>query len=576
MFSESHPAFRGRIQFFYIVVMGVFLILFFRYWYLQVVRGTSYFHAATENTLREITIPSRRGRIFSKDGRILADYKVAYDIMLDRSSFHASRMSTIAGFLGLSPGELRDRIKRYRRVPLYKPVPVLENLSFSEIVPLEARRKDYPEVFVKLAPQRSYPFSGLFAHTVGYIGEPTVQEARKLATLQKVGKMGVEKTYDDILRGKDGIRRIVADSSNHFIRTQLVREPRHGKDLTISLLFLLQELAMKSLGKYKGAVVVMSPRDGRIFAMVSAPTFDPNILTFRFSQKEWETLRTAANDPMLNRATQGAYPPGSTFKPLVALAGLNAGLRSRTRFTCTGGLEVGERTFLCWNKEGHGSLSLTGAIAHSCNVYFYNVGLKIGIKKLVPVAGKFGVGVKTGIDIPGERSGLLPTPEWKRRKTGLSWFPGDTMNICIGQGYLLMTPVQVASMTATIANNGTLLTPHLVNKTGTKWIRGQVDLPAKDFKVVRRGMRMMVTGGTGMALNGLGLSIAGKTGTAQTVSGADRKALELSWFVGFAPVRDPEIVIAVIAEKGGHGTDTAVPIASKIFEFFRDNREAFK
>ncbi|MCK5879111.1 MAG: penicillin-binding protein 2 [Holophagae bacterium] len=576
MFSESHPAFRSRVYVFYVVVLGVFLTLFFRYWYLQVVRGTSYIQAATENTLREITIPSRRGWIFSKDGKILADYKVAYDIMLDRSSYQVSRSKAIADFLGLSQGELQDRINRYRKVPLYKPVPVLENLSFSEIVQLEARKKDYPEVFVELAPQRSYPFGGLFAHTVGYIGEPTVREARKLSTLQKVGKMGIEKTYDEILRGKDGTRRIVVDSSNHFIRTQLVREPRHGENLAVSLLCPLQELAMKSLGRYKGAIVVMSPRDGRIFAMVSAPTFDPNILTFRFRQKEWEALKVAVGNPMLNRATQGAYPPGSTFKPLVAMAGLNAGLTSRTRFTCTGGLEVGDRTFLCWNKEGHGSLSLTAAIAHSCNVYFYNVGLKIGIVKILPVAGKFRVGMKTGIDIPGERSGLLPTPEWKRKKTGRSWFPGDTMNTCIGQGYLLMTPVQAASMTASIANNGTLLIPHLINKTGKEWIRGKVDLPDRYFKTVKRGMRMMVTGGTGVALSGLGLPIAGKTGTAQTVSGVDRRALELSWFVGFAPVRDPEIVIAVIAEKGGHGTDTAVPIASKIFAFFRDNKEAFK
>jgi len=576
MFSESHPVFRGRIQFFYIVVMGVFLTLFFRYWYLQVVLGPSYFQAAADNTLREVTIPSRRGRIYSKDGKVLADYKVAYDIMLDRSTFSADRLKSIAEFLELSPGELQDRIRRYKRVPLYKPVPVLENLSFSEIAPLEARKKDYPEVFIELAPQRFYPYRGLFAHTVGYIGEPTEQEARNLFTLQKVGKMGIEKAYDEILRGKDGTRRIVVDSSNHFIRTQLIHEPRHGRNLTLSLLFPLQQLAMKNLGKYQGAVIVMSPQDGRIFSMVSGPTFDPNILTFRFRQKEWEALKIAKGEPMLNRAIQGTYPPGSIFKPLVALAGLNAGLTSRTRFTCKGGLEVGGRTFLCWNEDGHGSLSLTGAIAHSCNVYFYNVGLKIGIDKLWPVAREFGIGAKTGIDIPGEKSGLLPTPEWKRRKTGRPWFPGDTLNTCIGQGYLLMTPVQAASMTASVANNGTLLTPHLINKKGKKWIRGKVDLPASDFRAVKRGMQMMVTGGTGMALSQLGLSVAGKTGTAQTVSGADRKALELSWFVGFAPVRDPEIAIDVIAEKGGQGTDTAVAIASKIIEFFRDNREMFK
>ncbi len=576
MFSESRPVFRSRIQFFYFVVMVVFLVLFFRYWFLQVVRGSAYYRAATENTLREITIPSRRGRIFSKDGRVLADYKVAYDIMLDRGSYRPSRLKILAHFLGLQPEELQARIKRYHRVPLYKPVPVLENLSFAQIAPLEARKKDYPEVFVELVPQRYYPYGKLFAHTVGYIGEPTVQEARNLSTLQKVGKMGIEKNYDNVLRGKDGSRRIVVDSSNHFIKTQLIQEPENGRDLTVSLLLPLQQLAMKSLGNFQGAVVVMSPRDGRIFAMVSAPSFDPNILTFRFKEKEWEKLKNARGNPMLNRAIQGTYPPGSTFKPLVALAGLNAGLTPRTRFVCTGGLEVGGRTFLCWKKEGHGSLSLIGAIAHSCNVYFYNVGLKIGIAKLLPVARSFGIGSKTGIDIPGERSGFLPAPEWKRRKTGRPWFPGDTLNTCIGQGYLLMTPIQAVSMTAVIANNGTVLIPHLINEKGEKWVRNRIQLPKKDFRAVKRGMRLMVTGGTGVALSGLGLTICGKTGTAQTVSGADRKALELSWFIGFAPAHNPEIAIAVIAEKGGHGSDTAVPIASRIFQYFRDHREAFQ
>ncbi len=576
MFSESHPVFRVRARFFYAIVMLVFLALFFRYWYLQVVRGPAYFQAATENTLREISIPSRRGRIYSKDRHILADYRVAYDIMLDRNTFRSNRLGAISTFLGLPPEKLRNRIRRYRKVPLYKPVPVLENLSFSEIAPFEAQKKDYPEVFVELAPQRAYPYGKLFAHSVGYIGEPTVREARNLVTLQKVGKMGIEKTYDAILRGKDGIRRIVVDSGNHYVKTRLVQQPINGKDVFLSLILPLQRLAMESLGKYQGAVVVMSPRDGRIFSIVSTPSFDPNILTYRFKAKEWKALKAAAGNPMLNRAIQGLYPPGSTFKPVVAFAGLKAGLSPKTRFTCTGGLEVGGRTFLCWNKTGHGSLSLTGAIAHSCNVYFYNVGLKIGIEKLLPVARDFGIGEKTGVDLPGEKSGLLPTPEWKRRKTGRPWFPGDTLNTCIGQGYLLMTPIQAASVTATIANGGTRLIPHLVNETGNKWIHDKLPLPATDFKAVKRGMRLMVTGGTGMALSDLGIPICGKTGTAQAVSGADRKALEFSWFIGFAPARNAEIAIAVIAEKGGHGTDTAVPIAGKIFTFYRDNRGMFQ
>jgi len=576
MYSETYPVYRKRLITAYIIVLAAFSVLFLRYWYLQLVRGDELFAAATENTLREVSIPSRRGRILASGGEVLADYEIAYNIMLDRSRLQPDRIASIAAHLELSETELKRRLASFRSVPRYRPVPVLENLTFQQMAWMEAHRKEFPELFTEIEPQRHYPYADLFAHTVGYIGEPTVAEARKLETLQKVGKSGIEKQYDNQLRGRDGIRRIVVDSRNRYIRTQRVREPVHGQDVTLTLVVPLQELIRQSMGTYQGTVIAMNPDTGAIYALYSNPSFDPNILTFRFQRNRWREIRKLKGNPMLNRATQGRYPPGSTFKPIMALSGLSHGLSTRTRFHCGGALEVGDRPFLCWLKTGHGDLMLTDAIAHSCNVYFYQVGLKIGIQGILETARLFRIGERTGIDLPDENPGFLPDPEWKRLRTGNPWFPGDTVNMSIGQGYLLSTPMEVAAFTSAIATDGKLVAPHLLLDRNRDWPRGTVDMPASAFATVKRGMRRMVTIGTGVALNQLNMPIAGKTGTAQTMSGERGEGLELSWFTGFTPVRDPSLVVVVLAEKGGHGSDTAVPIAARVFAFYRDHRELFQ
>lgn len=576
MFSEINRPFRSRIVFFYIMVVVVLAVLFFRYWHIQVVHGSEYYQAATENTLREVIVPARRGRIRSADGYILADYQIAYNIMLDRNRLDSDRIPVLSDFLGMETSELKRRLRQYRHLPLYTAVPVLENLEFSAVSRFEARKKDYPELFVEIEPQRHYPYRELFAHSVGYIGEPTVDEARKLTTLQKVGRSGVEREYDDRLRGVDGIQRIVVDSRNRYIKTQQVRKPRNGREVRLSLLVELQQLVREAMGEFRGACIAMNPRDGRIYAMVSNPSFDPNVLTFRFQREGWADIRNCSGNPMLNRATQGRYPPGSTFKPVMALAALSHGVSRYKRYSCSGALEVGGRPFLCWLETGHGSLTLTDAIAHSCNVYFYQTGLNLGIRDILDTTAQFKLGERTGIDIPGENPGFVPDPEWKRMKTGNVWFPGDTVNLSIGQGYLLTTPIVVAAFTAAVATDGRLVRPHFLLDRSDRWLRGQVAAEPEDFKTVRVGMRRMVTIGTGVYLNALRMSIAGKTGTAQTVSGDSESGKELSWFTGFSPVEHAGLVVTVIAEKGGHGSDTAVPIAAKIFRFYRDNPEKFK
>ncbi len=576
MFSETNRAFRSRILFFYVAVVVVLAVLFFRYWYIQLVRGSEYYQAATENTLREVIVPARRGRIRSAHGEILADYQIAYNIMLDRNRLDRDRIPELAAFLGIEDQELKRRLRQYRHLPLYTAVPVLENLPFEAVSRFEARKKDYPELFVEIEPQRHYPYRELFAHCVGYIGEPTVEEARNLVTLQKVGKSGIEREYDEQLRGVDGIQRIVVDSRNRYIKTQQVRRPRNGREIRLSLLVPLQQLVQEAMGQYRGAVIVMNPRDGRIYAMVSNPSFDPNVLTFRFQREGWQEIRNRSGNPMLNRATQGRYPPGSTFKPVMALSALSHGVPRTKRYSCSGSLEVGGRPFLCWLETGHGSLTLVDAIAHSCNVYFYQTGLQLGIHNILETANQFKLGERTGIDIPGENPGFLPDPEWKRMKTGNAWFPGDTVNLSIGQGYLLTTPIEVASFTSAIATDGQLIRPHFLLNRSKNWVRGQVQIEPADFRIVRLGMRRMVTIGTGVYLNALNMKIAGKTGTAQTMSGDRESGKELSWFTGFTPVEDAGLVVTVIAEKGGHGSDTAVPIAAKIFRYYRDNREMFQ
>ncbi len=575
MFGENNPLIRFRIIFFYIVIMACFGVLFFRYWYLQVLKGEYYFKVSRENTLREVPLIAKRGEIFSLDGEKIATYKPAFNIMLDRNRLNYKRIEKIADFLGIEKRDLRKRIKKYSSVPRYIPIAIKENVSTEFLAYFDARKADYPELFVDIEPLRFYPYGELLAHVLGYIGEPDIKELKKIGEYTFIGKTGIEKEYDWILRGKNGKKRLVVDSMNRLKDEKTVVKAVDGKNIKISVIVKLQKLIKNALGKYRGVVIVNNVKDGRIYAMYSNPSFDPNVFSSRFERDRWKEIKKAKGNPLLNRAIKGRYSPGSIFKLAVAFAALESGVSSKTSFFCPGYFEYGTQRFQCWNEFGHGKLNMIGGIVHSCNVYFYNLGLKIGVKPIDNFCFKIELCKKTGIDLPGEKAGLLPTPEWKRRVTGYPWYPGDTVNLSIGQGYLLMTPVEVARFVSFIANNGKLITPHFLVSPEKNLVVKSVPVSERDLKIIKRAMRLTVKGGTAIRLADLGIEVAGKTGTAQTVSGGKGKQNN-SWFSGFAPYQDPQICVTVLAEKGGHGSDLAVPIAKKVFEFFRDNRELFE
>ncbi len=575
MFSERHPLIKFRILFFYLTVILVFVLLFARYWYLQVLKGEYYYRASKENTLRELPIIAKRGEIYALSGEKIATYKPAFNIMLDRNRFKRKRLEKIAEFLNIDEKELKRRIKKYSKVPGYIPIAVKENVSLDFLSYFESRKADYPELFVDIEPLRYYPYRDLFAHVLGYIGEPSLTELKKLGEYTFVGKSGIEEEYDRVLRGKNGLKRLIVDSSNRLKEEKIVKKSVDGKDLTLSLIIPLQQLVQESLKGYKGCVIVNNVIDGKIYAFYSSPSFDPNIFSSRFERKKWKTLKNAKGNPLLNRGIKGRYSPGSIFKIAVSLAALEKGISPNTKYFCPGYFKYGNLEFKCWYKPGHGKLDMIGAIAHSCNVYFYNLGLKVGVEGIDKTCMEIELCEKTGIDIPGEKKGLLPTPEWKRIATGQPWYQGDTINLSIGQGYLLLTPIEVARFMSFFANGGKLITPHFLVFPERNFAVKTPPINQEHIKLLRKAMRKVVLTGTAIRLSYLKIKVAGKTGTAQTISGGEGKENN-SWFSGFAPFENPKICVTVIAERGGHSTDLAVPIAGRVFEFYREHMEMFK
>jgi len=576
MFSEKEKIFRYRMLVFYFSILLVFILIFLKYWNLQALNGEKYAKIASENTLRVVTINAKRGKILSKQGKILANHKIGFNILLDRNQLKKKRINALAKFLGYSKKEFLKKLKKFRKIPLYNPIPIKNNISFEEMSEFEASKKNFPELFTGIEPYRYYPYGSLFVHIVGYTGQPTVQELRTIGNLQYVGKTGLEKQYDYLLGGKNGSKKIVVDSQGRFVDTKMVEKPINGTDIETSIILPLQQLIKNKLGEYLGAVVVMNVNDGRVYGMVSNPAFNPNLLTLKQNKQGWNIISNTKNYPLINRATQGKYSPGSIFKLVMMLTALNSGVSMGKKYFCNGSFEQSGITFKCWNEAGHGELNLTDAVAHSCNVYFYNLGLRLGINRIVEISEKIGLCKKTKIDIPGEKKGLLPTPFWKKKNFGYLWYPGDTVNISIGQGYLLVTPIEIAVMVSTIASGGEKVIPHFLNSPKVLWKKEKLPYSEKNLKRIRYAMRKVITSGTGISLSGLNIKVAGKTGTAQTISGDKNKGKENAWFAGFAPYKNPEIAVVIIAEKGGHGSDTAAPIAAEIFKYYSNNKELFK
>ncbi len=577
---------RARVTVYFLATL--LLLITIAYWKIQVLDHQKYWKMAEANRLREIPITAPRGLILDRQKVILADNIPSFKVFLLREAVkdYEKTIERLEPLLNLKKEELKKRIERYRSIPAYEPVVIMDNLRLEEVSIIEARKDEFPEIKLEVEPRRYYSFGSIAAHVLGYLQEVSVddlktQPGRKWRAGEMVGKSGVERQYNDYLSGIDGKIQEIVDSLGRPRQEVSRIDPRPGKNLELTIDFDLQKKAEQLFEGREGAIIALDPRNGECLVWASSPSYDPNRFISRFSADEWLNLINDPGRPLENRVLRGLYSPGSTFKPVMAIAALSEGIiTENTTFFCSGSIELFNKEFNCWFKPGHGTQNLPEAIKNSCNVYFYQLGRRLSIDTIAVYAREIGLGQKTGIDLPGEKEGLVPSSDWKRRILGQPWFPGETISVAIGQGPLLVTPLQMACMAAVIARRGIRIRPHLVKGEMEVWPEEKVDIPESVFEKVIEGMwRSVNDGGTGKGAYQPGFEVCGKTGSTQIISRETaerlaRKGMEPgkthSWFIGFAPRHNPEIAVAVLVELGGMGGQTAAPIAGELFKAYRE------
>jgi penicillin-binding protein 2 len=566
------------------------------FWYLQVVRSGEYRELADNNRIRTVAHPPLRGMIYDRHGQLMVRNRVSFNVFLnrDKADLDGGLRDSLWRDLGLEPAVYAERLRAHHKRPPYEPVILKEDVDLAEVAYLEARREEYPEFSIGVEPRRQYPLGSVGAHLVGYLGEVSESEMARGEVADAglgdlIGKAGVERAYDEVLRGRKGLRRVMVNSRGRRIRElDLYREPVAGEDLTLTVDLDMQRALAEGFTGNVGAAVFLDARTSEVLALDSRPGFDPNEFATHFSLESWNALMNNPQHPLQNRSVQSKYSPGSSFKVVVALAALEEGaITPQTTHFCPGYTFLYKRRFSCWKGGGHGLVDLHAALQHSCNVYFYLVGKEVGIDKIADYARRLGYGVRTGIDLPHEEQGLMPTPEWKRRAAGQPWFPGETVSVAIGQGAVQVTPVQMARMMQMVGT-GVVPPPPRVRLQDAPAASGGA--PAEPLKIrleslrpVRAALRDVVNAwGTGARARLESAEVCGKTGTVQVVAasaGVDslklaREIRDHSWFSGWAPCEEPQVAFAVFVEHGGHGGDSAAPIAKKVLEAYFKRRLA--
>jgi penicillin-binding protein 2 len=570
-----------KIAFFQYLTVGVFLFLISGFWNIQVRNPDFYSERAELNRIKSVPISAPRGKILDRDGRIIVDNHSSYRVLLARENLKMEHLRAIADGLNLDYNYLEARVNRFKSRPRYEPIVIKEDLTPAELAFVEAHRDPefFPEMEVVHSQNRLYPQDQFAAHLVGYTGEISEKELdmpefAKYEQGDIIGKAGIERQYNDTLRGIDGQRRVVVDNLGHVRQETEMKEAKPGKNLQLTIDLDLQVVAELAMADKMGAVVALDPRNGEVLAMVSRPAYDPNKFAVRIPTAEWKNLTSNPDNPLLNRAIQAQLAPGSTFKPLMALAGLETGsIDDSFTVHCAGGATFYGHYHRCW--QTHGGISLHRGIVQSCDVYFYNVGNRMGIDKIAFYADQAGFGHHTGIDLPNEAEGIVPSSQWKIRNYRQKWYAGETISVSIGQGALTVTPLQLASAIGGVAMGGVWYKPHLVkghDEPPRKWALD----PANVQKVVDGMYGVVNEGGTGVRAQLKGIEICGKTGSAQTASNAYAKthkgaAVDNSWFVGFGQKNNPEIVVAALWQNGEHGMLSA-PVVRDVLKAYYDKK----
>ena len=578
----------GKIAFFQYLTVAIFLFLVAGFWELQVRNPAFYSELAEQNSIRSIPVLAPRGKILDRDGRVIVDNHASFSLYLSRENLKWEHLKAIAEGLNLDYDDLVQKVHRFDGQPQYVPVIIKEELTPEDLAFVEAHRdpREFPELGLIEAQRRLYPKDGFAAHVIGYVGEVSETELDNPDFLKYhpgdvIGKAGLEREYNDSLMGVDGQKRVMVDSTGHEVGKPISdKEATPGTPLQTTLDLDLQSVAELGLGDRAGAVVALDPRTGEILAMASHPSFDPNLFAGRMTNAEWQALVNNPEHPLLDRAIQAQLAPGSTFKPIMALAGLQEGvITDDFKVHCSGGASFYGHWYACWRKHGHGEIEVHRAIAQSCDVFFYTVGNKLGIDRIAKYAELAGFGHKTGVDLPQEAAGTMPSTAWKWRNFRQKWFAGETISVAIGQGAITVTPLQLASAIGGIAAGGIWETPHLVRDAKVAPARrGDVDL--ENVAKVIDGMYAVVNepGGTGGLARIPGTSVCGKTGSAQLASNKLLKGTKLgqtmkdtAWFVGFAPKESPEIVVVAMLQQGVHGSYSA-PVVRDVIKAYFDKK----
>lgn len=587
LFQDNRPLL-FRLNLLRAVFAVAIVVLVGRLWHLSIARFEHYDQLAHNNRLRTVPLMAPRGIIIDRRGRVLVENRHSStlhlyfdDVVLDET------IAFIAEGLDIPLDEARQTVLSARPRNRFRPVPIRSALTFDQVAFFMSRQNEHPEIRITQQPLRVYPQGRLAAHVLGYVGEVTEQQLKSEFAGRNpgdvVGKAGVERTHDPWLTGKDGYVNLLVNSRGKAMRELGEVDPVDGRTLRLTIDLDLQRAAEESLGEDPGAIVAIDPRSGEVLAMASLPSFDPNAFARGLSRAEWEGLLSDPEGPLTNRAIQAALPPGSLFKVLMAVAGLETEKATPQRTTyCTGSVTLYGHPFGCSHKGGHGSMRLVGAIEHSCNIYFYLLGRDMGVDVISRYADLFGLGQATGIDLPAEAIGLAPSREWKERVRGEPWYPGDTISVSIGQGLINATPLQMARAMGMVAT-GAAARPHVVIAEEPEAPPARAPLETAHLALVRQAMWRVVNGdGTGRGAAVRGFDVCGKTGTAQVIAKATKETLseekkqryaDNAWFAGFAPRDDPEIVVVVIVQRGGSGGAAAAPLARNIFQTYYDKRE---
>lgn len=586
-----------RLRILTLFTVVVFCVLGLRLWFLQIIGGPTYRAQSENNRIHLQKIPPFRGMIYDRNGKLLVDNRPSYDMHIIPEGIQDKEklLNSLNVLIGIGP-DVVDKLEKAPRGYSFKPVLVKKNLSRDELAVIETNLYNLPGVIIEVKPQRHYIFGDLASHVIGYLGEISDKQLNSGSYIENVsgdliGKYGVEGIWQSHLNGVKGGLQVEVDAAGRKLRILSKKHPVSGQNISLTIDKSLQALAEDQLEGKKGAIVAMDPNTGEILAMASSPSFDPNLFIGGIGKVEWGKMISGRDYPLQNRAISGQYPPGSVFKIIVALAGLEEGIIDpEEEVQCGGSYTLGRRTYRCWKKNGHGSVSFHKALRESCDVYFYRVGKRLGVDKIAEYSRMCGLGVETGFVPKYEKAGLIPTSEWKLRRWGVPWQQGETISVSIGQSFVLATPIQLARLIAIIFNGGHIYQPKIINWVGkdghkihefSPTLIGSLDVKPENLELIKKALVAVVNEphGTGSRAKVKGISVAGKTGTAQVINLEAEEKLgeegeipeefkDHALFVAIAPADNPKLALGIVIEHGGHGGSVGAPIAGKLFQAY--------